>query len=125
MCFAGMIKVKITHVKLISRKKEDAFFRYLYLVRIKLNFLLSSHYICTLTTTDSEITEEQLKNNMRSIDVSDLLSSELQSSAQRMWLRSNFYETELGKLYADKFEHHDYMLFGKEKEWKYLQCTYE
>ncbi|MBN2883835.1 MAG: hypothetical protein JXN10_09920 [Clostridia bacterium] len=118
--------MKVTHLKLTSRKQDDdGRFSYHYLARIKLNLLLSSHYNCILTTTEGDLSEEQLKLNMSKLDVRAFIAYELQNPTQQFWLTPDFEKTELGKLFATKFERTDFLLYGKAKYWKHLPFNNE
>ncbi len=113
--------MKVTHLKLTSRnQKDDGKLSYFYLARIKLNLLRSSHYICILTTTEGELSEEQLKLNMSKLNVRAFIDYELQNPIQRLLLAPDIEKTELGKLFATKFERRDFLLYGKAKYWKHL-----
>lgn len=109
--------MRITHLKIKSCEPEGSCYKYVYFARVKLNLLLSSHYYCSLTTDNPDLTEDQLKVNMSKIDVKRFINSELQNSTQRMWLGSDFHPSELGEIFAQKFGYADYQLFGKAKQW--------
>ncbi len=113
--------MKVTHLKLTSRKQEDdGKISYHYLARVKLNLLLASHYNCILTTSERDLNEEQLKLNMSKLDARAFIAYELQNPTQQAWLTPDFEKTQLGKLSATKFEHTDFLLYGKAKYWKHL-----
>lgn len=112
--------MRITHLKIQSCEPEGSSYTYTYLARVKLNLLLSSYYYCSLTTDKPNLTEEQLKTNMSKMDVRRFINSELQNSTQRMFFGSDLHPSELGEIYAKKFEQRDFLIFGKAKYWEQL-----
>ena len=110
--------MKITKLRLLScENKDDGTYKYTYLVEIHLGLRNIAQYMCILDSKQLDLGEKELANNMSKIDVEKFISSESQDPIQSMWSGSDFHETELGEVFANKFEERDQALFGNSKFW--------
>jgi hypothetical protein len=57
---------------------------------------------------------------MRKLNARAFITHELQNPTQQLFQVPAFEKTELGKLFATKFERSDFLLYGKAKYWKRL-----
>ncbi len=104
-------------------KTNDDTFEYKYFAKIKTSIFSSSYYRCSLKANES-LDEKQLVKTMSFIPLSSLKKADNMNDTQRMWLGGNFHDSPLGEIHISKFEYTDYSLFGREKEWRRIECKH-